>query len=452
MTQLDKENSMEQRLATKAIPTLFLMYALPQIGSMLFVAFQSIVDGLIVGRLIGANALAAVNVVMPSYALITAVALIIGIGTQAQMSIHLGEKNYSGAKSDIINGLFGLLIFNLLATVCINIYPEELARWLGANDTIMPLALDYIQGVMPWLVCIGTVLFLDFILKGLGKPKLAITLFSSIVVFNIALSYSLVKFTGLSTFGVGLGTGISYAIGTLAYLCAIRHTYKSMSELANAKAQWSVRTFNRIAYNGSSEGLAEISVGISIFLYNITLMKYVGEKGVAAFSLVDIMMYVCASIIIGVSNGIIPIVSYLCGAKLFDRIKQTCRLAVTVNFIVGIVFIAMMYLYSGSIVEIFVGTQEPLVENLAINGSRLLSLTFIFSGFNIFAASYFTAFDKPGYSLIIAAFRGLLFLCAGIILLPLFLGVNGIWLAAPIAEVLTFVAAVYFLRKNTLIH
>lgn len=427
---------------------LFLLYTLPQVGSMLLVAAQSIADGLIVGRLIGAEALAAVSIVMPFYALITAIALIIGTGTQAQVSIHLGMGAASEAKSDIISGLAGLLAFTALATAVVNVFPRRIAGILGADPSVMPLALDYMAGVMPWLVCIGAVIFLDFVLKALGHPRLAIGLFFAMCLCNLILSFCFVYYCGLSTYGVGLGTGLSYAGASVAYaVCVLR----AMGPVARAKGRFRAPVLAAIAYNGSSEGLAEISVGISMFVYNITLMKYVGPRGVAAFSVVDIMMYVGTSVLAGVSNGLIPVIGYCWGAKLYNRIRAMCRLCVGVNAAAALGLTALIFWGADGAAAFIVGPHRQELCALAAGGARLVSLGFVLSGFNIFTASCYTALDRPGYSLLIAAMRGLVFLSAGILLLPPLLGVDGIWLAAPCAELLTFVAALYFvLARNPL--
>lgn len=135
----------ELMLARARIRPLFIRYAAPGVVAMLFLAFQSIVDGLIVGRLIGANALAAVNIVAPTYALISALTLIIGVGAQAQMSIYMGRGSYVKAKSALRSGLTGIVVFSVIATLFVNAFAKEIAVVLGANETLLPLAVDYIS-------------------------------------------------------------------------------------------------------------------------------------------------------------------------------------------------------------------------------------------------------------------------------------------------------------------
>ncbi len=211
----------ELMLARGRIRPLFIHYAAPGVVAMLFLAFQSIVDGLIVGRLIGANALAAVNIVAPTYALMSAIALIIGVGTQAQMGIYMGRGSYVKAKSAFRSGLTGIAAFAVASTVFVNVFAYDIAVALGANETLLPLAVGYIHGVMPWLAGIGGLFFFDYVLKALGHPRYAMGIMVGTIVMNIVLSLIFVGILKMSTFGVGLGTGISFTAGAVVYGVAV---------------------------------------------------------------------------------------------------------------------------------------------------------------------------------------------------------------------------------------
>lgn len=155
----DKGNNIES-IGTERILTLFWRFALPGMGAMLAMAAQSIADGLIVGRFLGSSALAAVNIVLPAYTLVTTVALILGVGTQAQMSLHIGTGNYYKAKSAFKSGLTGLLFFVITGTVLINLHAEKIAYVLGANEELISMSVQYMYGVMPWVAGLCTFLFL----------------------------------------------------------------------------------------------------------------------------------------------------------------------------------------------------------------------------------------------------------------------------------------------------
>lgn len=438
----------ELMLARAHIRPLFIRYAAPGVVAMLFLAFQSIVDGLIVGRLIGANALAAVNIVAPTYALISAITLIIGVGTQAQMGIYMGRGSYLKAKSALRSGLTGIVAFSVLATLFVNLFAKDIAVALGANEILLPLAVDYIYGVMPWLAGVGGVFFLDYILKALGHPRYAMCVMVGTISANIALSLLFVGVFGMGTFGVGLGTGLSFTVGTMVYGFAVWRQLRRTETLHRVRGRFSWRSLWRIGYNGSSEGLTEIAMSISLFLFNITLMRYTGEKGVAAFTIVSYILFIGTGFLLGVANGVIPVISYNFGANAVKRVIRTVQMAVGTNLLIGAVALLVLQLAGGTIIRLFVDPSETEVIGLAIRGAQLLSLAFLFNGFNIFAASFFTAIDKAGLSLVVASLRGLILLVAGLLTLPQVWGVDGIWLTVVLAESFTFIVAVILIMRE----
>ena len=303
----------ELQLSKGHLRPLFFRYAIPGVVAMLFLALQSVADGFIVGRLISATALAAVNIVTPVYALVTAVAVIIGVGTQAQMGIHMGSGNYTRAKVALHSGILGVAAFVIPATIFVNIYADEIVVFLGANEELLPMSKAYIHGVMPLLFGVGGFLFCDYQLKALGHPRFAMIIMVLTIILNIVLGVVFV-IMGMGTFGVGLGLGLSFTIGLYASGSIIWWEVRHTPHLHETKGSFSGRMLWRIAYNGSSEGLAEVSIAITMFLFNRTLMEYAGTDGVAAFTLINYILFVGVNVMFGVANGVIPIISYNFGA------------------------------------------------------------------------------------------------------------------------------------------
>lgn len=442
----------ELQLARGRIRPMFMRYAMPGVVSMLFMALQAMVDGWIVGRLICADALAAVNITMPTYAIVTAIAIVIGVGTQAQVGLHMGSGDYRGAKRALWSGALGLTLFAIVGTLAINLFAEQMVAWLGANEELMPYAVGYVYGVMPWLVGLTALLFLDYQLKALGHPRAAMMFMTSTIILNTTLSLIFVGHYNMGTFGAGLGTGISFTIGAIVYAIYFFCTLRRNKELYQSERRFSLRTLWHICYNGSSEGATEMAVAIVTFLFNITLMEYAGKGGVAAFTLINNMLYFGVCITLGVSNGVVPIISYNYGAKQYLRVAKVSGMAIKTNLLCGVLFIAILGLFSRSLVGIFVDTSETSVLDMASSGAILVSLAFLFNGFNIFATSYFTAIDRPDLSLLIATLRGLIFLAPLILLLPKLWGIDGIWITTPIAELLTALVTFVLLFKYSQKH
>ena len=413
---------------------------------MLFLALQSIVDGLVVGRMINAEALAAVNLAMPLYTMVTSIALIVWVGTQALMSIYLGGEKYVKSKSAMLSGTIGLAAIIVPATILVNCFADYILKFLGADENLMPLSKSYVHGFVPWLAGIGAFLFCDYQLKALGRPRLAMKVMLGTIALNAALCAFLIK-TGMGIFGAGFAIGISFTLGAFVSFCFIWKEARGIKKFWRAKWKFSPQMFWHIFYNGSSEGLAEIAIGISMFLFNRTLMAYVGVDGVAAFTIVNYIIFVGINVMFGVANGMIPIISYNYGSRRIERIAGISRIALGANFAVGLVMILLLCLFSKPIISLFISESEIHVLELAVRGAHIVSLAFLFNGANLFASSFFTAVDRAGLSLLVAALRGLILIAIGIFTLPHLFGVNGIWLTIPIAEIITMCASYIYMRK-----
>lgn len=407
---------------------------------MVFIALQTIADGFLVGRLISATALAGVNIAVPAYTFVTAVALVIGVGCQAQLCLNLGRQEFHKAKTVLISGLTGLAVFALAGTLTVNIFAKPIALFLGADQKLLPFTIQYIHGVMPWLLGVAGLMFFDFILKGLGHPREAMFITIGTVILNILLSFTFITACDMGTFGAGLGTGISLTAGAILMSVFIIREYRRMPSLRQARGHFSGKLLLHTVYNGSSEGLAEIAMGISTFLFNIMLMKHAGSNGVAAFTILSYLIFVGASIALGISNGVIPILSYNYGAAMMQRVKAIVLYACSFNFLCGLAVCLILFFYSRQIVGLFFSSSETSTIDLAVSGGRIVAFAFLFNIFNIFASSFFTAMDKGGTSLLIASLRGLILLVPAMFILTHILGIEGIWLTIPITEALTLLA------------
>ena len=176
-------------------------------------------------------------------------------------------------------------------------------------------------------------------------------------------------------------------------------------------------------------------------------MKYAGKDGVAAFSVINYIIFIGTSMFLGISDGIISIISYNYGARLWDRIKQTLKIAVKTNLLIGVLFIIVLWVFGEAIISLFLDDADGAVAKMALEGAHILGFAFLLNGFNIFASSFFTALNNAKLSLIIAALRGMIFVIIGISIFPPLLGVRGIWLTTPFAELMTFSVSLILVRN-----
>lgn len=437
----------ETRLATDKIGSLIARYSIPGAIALVFFSIQSIIDGIIVGNYLGADALASVSLILPAYTIPSSIALMLGIGAQAQMSIALGEKDYAKLKTALETGAVSILIYALIITLIFNIFPRQLAELMGAEGDLFNASLDYIHGLMPFMMANLCFIFLDYMLKTLGHPRLSMIMIVSSILLNIILSIVFVTQLGLGTFGVGLATGVSILTGCIVSGYVVLKQIRSDFNLKSKKGKFSWKMLVRMFYNGSSEGVTEIAMGVTIVLFNLTFLEYAGKEGVAAFAVTNYVIFIGTSILLGISDGAIPIVSYNYGAGLWSRVRRALKVVLSTNFLVGVVFLTLLWVFGKYAFSIFLDDSSQQVIDMAVNGSRIMGFAFLLNGFNIFSASFFTALDNAKWSLVISTCRGLIFIVIGIAVLPHIFGTDGIWMTVAVAELLTAVVSFCLLRR-----
>lgn len=435
----------EKRLRNEAIAPLFRKYAIPSVITLLFVGIQTIIDGVVLGNFAGANALASVSLILPCYSFMAAMAIVIGVGCQTLISIRLGEQNRQGASNAFRSALIFLLIFSISIGAATYIFAPDITRLLGANDVLYDGAIDYLQALVPFFPMIVLMFFSDYVIKAIGRPIYSMVIMTSAVILNIILDLIFVAVLDMGTTGAGLATGIAFTIGAI---CNLPLMLRKTGIITFWSGHFSWRMVFQMMYNGSSEGLSELSAGISTLLFNLALMHYLGENGVSAFAALNYIYFIGVIIFLGISDGIIPIVSYNYGANQWGRIRSVLKLAARSNLVIGLILFTMLSLWGEQIISLFFQNGDSEVLKIAAKGTSIYAFAFLINGFNILASSYFTAIANAKLSVIISLLRGLIFIAIGIIVLPLLFGINGIWFALPLSEFATLMVSIYLIEKH----
>lgn len=445
MTQNIELSSAEHRLRHGAVARLFRRYAIPGVIALLFVGLQTIIDGIVLGNFIGANALASVSLILPCYSFMAAVAVIIGVGCQTLISIRLGELNRQGANDALKSAFIFLILFAVTVSIIIYIFAPQIARMLGANDVLVDGSVTYLRTIIPFFPVIVAMFFSDYVIKSIGKPVYSMVVMTTAVIINIGLDLLFVAVMDMGIMGAGLATGIAFTVGALCNLPVV--IFKS-GMLSVQKGHFRWRLVWEMMYNGSSEGMSELSSGITTLLFNLALMKYLGEQGVAAFTAINYVFFIGVTIFLGISDGIIPIVSYNYGANQWGRIKEVLKLAIKSNLVIGFIIFLTLLFFGQQVISLFFNSKEVEVIRIAGGGTAIYAFAFLLNGFNILASSYFTAMANAKISIIISLLRGLIFTALGIYILPRIFGIEGIWYAVPIAELLTFTVSFLLVKRS----
>lgn len=422
-----------------------LRFAFPTMVMMVFMSLYTIMDGIFISRLVGTDALSATNIVYPAISLLIAIGVMLATGGSAIIAKKLGEKKEKEACEDFSFLVLAAVVIGIIFMVFGNLFINPIVHLLGATDVLMDYCVGYLS-VCLFLApaCILQLVFQTFFVTA-GKPVLGLALTISGGIANMILDYVFMGVFHMGVEGAALATGIGQLIPALAgiiYFLFVRHSLY----LVKPKIRWSVLAES--SFNGSSEMVTNLSGAIVTFLYNIMMLKLVGEAGVAAITIVLYGQFLFNALYMGFSMGVAPVISYNYGSgnqRLLKRIFKICVGFIAISSIIVTVFALVM---SPVIVEIFTpaGTETYA---LAKTGFFLFSLNFVFAGINIFSSSMFTAFSDGKTSAIISFVRTFVLIVINILVLPTLIGVNGVWLSVPLAEFMSvFLSGYFFIRKK----
>ena len=434
----------ENIIGAQSIPKLMLKYCVPAVIAMMITGVQGMVDGMIVGTFVGSNALASVNIAMPYISIIIGVSMIISVGAQSYIGINLGANNIEKAQDSFKTFLVITTIISILITIIGTTMSRQIASILGADQLLISDAANYIKIMSFFTLPTSIMFYFGFLSRIVGKPEKYLygTILS--IVVNISLDYLLVVVFDMGIEGAALATGIAYSSALVFVLSPMMDKNNAINVFAG---RFKTESIKSVLYNGSSEGVNSLSGAVTTFLFNVSLMKIAGAGGVAAFTAISYVGMLGSLLLFGISDGIGPIVSYNYGMQDYKRVKKIMLASYIGNMIFGILLFVLLFFHGEMLVRFFIQDNPELIA-LAVQGGKLYSFSFLLSGFNILASGYFTFIGKGLESALVAASRGIVFTCGGILVLPLFLDINGIWLSVTFAEVCTAIGAVVLLKIN----
>lgn len=422
----------EKILGTEKITTLFRRYAVPAIIAMVISGIQPIIDGVFLGKIEGTNALASVNLVQPMIHAIIGLGMIVCVGSMSYMGRCLGEGNPQKAQNIFKTGMILIVgMAALLSTVCV-IFSHRIALLLGANAILVEGTTSYVRIISIFVPLVGLGFLFGFTSRLIGRPELQMRGAILSVSVNIVLDFLLIKIFHMGLEGAAIATGIAY----MAVFVFVTSPLLDRKKTINIhQGRFDKTVIPHMLYNGSSEGVVSLALALSVYILNLAFMENFGETGVAAFTTINYLSQLAIFIMLGISDGISPILSYNYGFQKYDRVKGILKLAAKIDLILGSALFLTVYFFGSQLVSFFV---EPNTEvfNMAVAGARFFAIAFFMNGVNIMNSGYFTAIGRAGTSIIISASRGIVFIILGVRVLPIFFGVNGIWLTMPFAELM----------------
>lgn len=427
-----------------------LRFAFPTMVMMVFMSLYTIIDGIFVSRLVGTNALSALNIAYPAISLVIAIGVMFATGGSAIIAKKLGEKKDKEARSDFSTLILTGIILGILFLVIGSLFSEPIVRLLGATDALTKDAVDYLVMSLYFApACILQLLFQSFFVTA-GKPNFGLLLTITGGIANIALDYVFMGPLKMGVTGAALATGIGQLLP--AFFGLLYFLFVRSGSLYLVKPHFYMTLLTESSLNGSSEMVTNLSNAIITYLFNIVMLKFLGEPGVAAITIVLYGQFLFNALYMGYSMGVAPVISYNHGRNHLPLLRRIFKICIGFISVSSLIITGLALISSPVIVEIFTPRSSETYE-IAKNGFFLFSINYIFAGINIFASSMFTAFSNGKVSAIISFVRTFGMIVVNILLLPKFIGVNGIWLAIPVAEFLTmFLSAYYFYKMRKIYH
>ena len=419
-----------------------LRFTFPSIVMMIFTSIYSVVDGLFVSNFAGKTPFAALNLIYPYIMILGTVGLMFGTGGCALVSKIMGEGDREKAHRTFSLIVCASILCGLILTIVGYVSLRPVAILMGAQGEMLEYCVAY--GRILIIAMIPFVLQMEFqsFFVAAERPQLGLFITLGAGVTNIVLDAIIVGVLNGGLVGAAIATAISQLVGGIVPL--LYFLLPNKSALRMRRPILNIKALGKTCTNGASELMTNISMSLVSMLYNIQLMKFAGEDGVAAYGVLMYVNFVFVAAFIGYSMGSAPIVSYHYGAENHGELKNVLNKSIVIIAIFSAVMITLGEVLAYPLSALFVGYDQTLFE-LTLRGFRIFSLSFFFAGMAVYGSSFFTALNNGIISATISFLRTLVFQIGAVMLLPLILGIDGIWFSIVVAELMAFVIAILFI-------
>lgn len=432
-----------------SIPKLFFKQLVPNILSMVFSALFIIVDGIFVGRGVGSDALAAVNVAAPIFAIMTGIGLMFGMGAAILSTIALSQGKRQLANVIATQSYWVSIVVMLTYTLIAVIFPKELVILFGAPADIVEGASTYLMVMSSFSVFMTSIVLLPYFIR-ISSPNYALFCMIIATVLNIGLDYLFIFVFKWGLFGAAFATGLGEIIGTAMLIIFLIRNKRGI-RLVRLPLQIKALTFiwknsKKIVVLGFAVLLSELTISVMAIAGNYTFSHYLGVDGIAAFSIVNYSFPVVYMVFNAIAQSAQPIISYHFGLANAKKCNAAFSLSLKSALVCGILFIGLALLLREQIVSLFIADHNSPAWKIAVEGIPYFSIEFLFFAINILFIGYYMSIKQSKRALIYTSIRGVLPVFC-FILVPIYLGTPGIWLAEPIGEMLSAILIIATYKK-----
>ncbi len=436
---MENQNVYEKPVTLKNI----LKFAVPTIAMTVFMSFYTMVDGLFVSNLIGTDALSAINLTAPVIQLVTAISTMLATGGSAVIMKKMGEHKTDEAKGDFTFLILVNVVVGVIMCVAGYLAMDSIFAGMNLSADVEGYCVEYLSRYLVFTVPI--LLMNNFTLYMIASEKATLSLICSVTggVLNMVLDYLFIAVFTMGISGAAVATGIGYSVTAVVGLFVFS---RKKSLLHFKKPVFRFKVLANAATNGCSEMATALVTGIITMMFNWTMLHYVGEDGVAAVTIIMYVLMFASSLYTGYSYGVAPMLSFYYGEQNHEKLKKLVAVSLKVITFISVITVAASFLLTRPLVSVFARPDNP-VHELAVTGNRICTAALCFIGFNIFASGMFTALSNGIVSAVLAFSRSFVFMLITMIVLPLLLGVNGIWLATPAAELMALALSAFVFMK-----
>ncbi len=430
-------------LLTSNLKKLYLQFLLPSLGSAMVMSIYTLTDAIVIGKGVGADALAALSITTPLLCILMSMGILFGVGGSVQMNVYRGTGNYDKANRFFTLSFFTLAVIAGILWLVYGFGISSLLHLMGANETLYPYALAYMRYINIFLPVAVFSNYIAIFVRADGDPNRAMLGVMTGGVVNIVLD---IVFVFPVQMGIG-GAALASAIGmVIQVIVGTTHFFSKKNQLKFIKPKHILSSVGQIISNGIPSFFNEFANGFIVLLFNIQILKYCGESALSVYSVISNCVILFNSLFTGVGQSIQPIIATNYGAAKWDRIKKVRNMAYVTILILGAVFSLSGILFPEVVCSVFMNPNEEM-QAIAQSGLRRYFIAFLPMGVNLLTSYYLQSILSVKKSLTISLLRNVILSTIAILTFPLIFGKNSLWLVMPVVEVVVLVLSMVFLKK-----
>ncbi|HSH36682.1 MATE family efflux transporter [Schnuerera sp.] len=429
---------MQQSKSKSQLTKKFFKYLIPSVTAMWFFSIYTMVDGIFVGKGVGPIALAAVNLSMPYINGVFAISLLLSVGASTLITFYFGKNEKEKSNEIFTLNIILISIIGIVLTGLSLVFIKKIAYFLGATTETLPYVVDYLKIIILFSSFFMVAYSLEVLVKADGFPIYSIIFVTLAAITNIVLDYILVIRFNYGIKGAAFATGASQFISCMAFLF---HFIFGKSNLKFIKPKFDFSIMKKLFTIGIPEALTELSAGFTTFVFNFAISKHIGTYGLAAFGVIMYLNNLVLMTMVGINQGMQPLISYYNGEGNHKNIENLLTLALKTSLAFSVLFFGISQGFTKQLVSLFINPSNKQAFLLAIKGLKIFSFGFLICGFNIILSGYFTALKETTKGTIISTLRGYILITLTLLILPNIWGNIGIWISSLVCEVLTLAIA-----------